>query len=170
MKTPSRDGFSLMEVLLAASILLGSLIVLGQLAAVGRKHVHDADAWTTAQLACQTKLNEILAGIDPVRSVQGQSLADAPGWVYSVEVESAGRLGLASLRVIVSEDPVALEEAGVERRLKQFALTRWIADPNRQSATDSFPNPFSAPPFGERLGDGFGDTLGEPPVDEFGPQ
>jgi hypothetical protein len=162
MKPACRSGFSLIEVLLATSILLGSLIVLGQLAAVGRKHAHDAEAWTTAQLSCQSKLNEILAGIELVRSVQEEALPDAPGWVYSVEVEPAGRLGLASLRVIVSEDPAALEEAGVERRLKQFSLTRWISDPYRESTTDS---PFGES-LGDRLGDSFGDSFQEVPFDE----
>lgn len=166
MKAASRTGFSLMEVLLATSILLASLIVLGQLAAVGRKHARDAEAWTTAQLSCQTKLNEILAGIEPVRSIQEEALPDAPGWVYSVEVESAGRLGLASLRVIVSEDVAALEEAGVERRLKQFSLTRWISDPYRESSTDT---PFGES-FGDRVGGGFDDLFGEVPLDEYDSQ
>ena len=64
MNQPRRSGFSLMEVLLATGILLGSLIVLGQLATVGRKHAHDAETLTTAQLLCQSKLNEILKQSD----------------------------------------------------------------------------------------------------------
>ena len=122
MKRPRRTGFSLMEILLATSILLGSLIVLGQLAAVGRMHAEDADRLTNAQLICQTKLNES-------RSVENEPLADAPGWVYSVEIESVDRLGLKSLRVAVGE----LDETAQGPVKERFALTRWMRDPNRKT-------------------------------------
>lgn len=133
MSRAPRRGFSLMEVLLATSILLGSLIVLGQLATVGRMHARDAEKLTTAQLLCQTKLNEILAGVDRVRSVEEESLAD--GWLYSVEVTSADKLHLASLRVTVWEDLPPEEDATDGPRPKQFSLTRWIRDPNREDAS-----------------------------------
>lgn len=132
MSRKPRRGFSLMEVLLATGILLGSLIVLGQLATVGRMHAHDAEKLTTAQLLCQSKLNEILAGVDRLRSVEGESLAD--GWLYSVEVAPAGKLHLASLRVTVWED-LPPDDATDGPRPKRFTLTRWIRGPNREDAT-----------------------------------
>ena len=152
MKRPRRTGFSLMEILLATSILLGSLIVLGNLAAVGRMHAEDADGLTTAQLICQTKLNEILAGLEPIRPVENEPLADAPSWVYSVEVESVDRLDLASLRVTVSEDVAELDDATQGRRGEWFALTRWIRDPDRET------------------GEGFGSesSLASPFLEDFG--
>jgi hypothetical protein len=125
-----------MEILMATSILLGSLIVLGQLAAVGRMHAEDAEGLTAAQLVCQTKLNEILAGLEPLRSVENEPVADAPGWVYSVEIESVDRLGLASLRVAVSEEVAELEDAAEDRRRERFALTRWVRSPDRGSAAE----------------------------------
>ena len=136
MKSPPRTGFSLMEILLATSILLGSLIVLGQLAAVGQMHAEDAEALTNAQLLCQTKLNEILAGLEPISSVENEPLADAPGWLYSVEIEPLGRLGLASLRVTVSEDVAELEDATQDYRGERFALTRWIRDPAQETGAE----------------------------------
>jgi hypothetical protein len=170
MRRARQSGFSLMEVLLATSILLGSLIVLGQLASVGRRHAQDAEGWTAAQLACQTKLNEIVAGVEPVQPVEEEVLLDAPGWVYSVEVEPAGRLGLTSLRVVVSEDPAVLEETGIERPLKRFALTRWISDPSRDQRTGPSLDPFSSSPFEDGLGDGFPDSFGEVGFDDYGLQ
>jgi len=152
MNRALRSAFSLMEVLLATSILLASLIVLGQLATVGRMHAHDAETLTTAQLLCQSKLNEILAGVERVRPVEEESIAD--GWVYSVEVTSAGKLHLASLRVTVSEDLAELEDAADGPRPKQFTLTRWIRDPDHQdTASPRSESPLTAP-IGLGLGGG----------------
>ena len=156
MRHPRRTGFSLMEILLATSILLGSLIVLGQLAAVGRMHAEDAEGLTTAQLICQTKLNEILAGLEPIRSVESEPLADAPGWVYSVEIESVDRLGLASLRVTVCEDAAEWDDATQDRRKERFALTRWIRDPDRETGEEYGRESSLASPFLEDFG---GDEL-----------
>jgi hypothetical protein len=125
-----------MEVLMATAILLGSLVVLGQLATVGRMHANDAERLTAAQLLCQSKLNEILAGAERLRPVENEPLAEAPGWVWSVEIESAEKLHLKSLRVTVSEDLPEWEEAGEGPRPKQFTLTRWIRDPDRQDGPD----------------------------------
>jgi len=131
MRRTPRRAFSLMEVLLATGILLGSLIVLGQLATVGRMHARDAEKLTTAQLLCQTKLNEILAGVDRVRSVEEESLAD--GWLYSVEVTSADKLHLTSLRVTVWEDLPPEDDVTDGPLPKQFTLARWIRDPDREA-------------------------------------
>ncbi len=145
MKPPRRAGFSLLEVLLATAILLGCLIVLGQLAAVGRDHARSAEDLTTAQLLCQTKLNEVLAGVTPVRTVEQEPLEETPGWVYSIEVDSLGQPGLVSLRVTVSEDVGEVESGSEERPATQFTLTRWIRDPDRDADVDSEPEPLEAP-------------------------
>ena len=137
IKPARREGFSLLEVLLATSILLGCLVVLAELASIGRQHATDAQDLTAAQLICQTKLNEILAGASPVRSVQNRVLEDAPGWVYSVEIEPLDQPGLALLRVTVSEESDELQEAADQRHLKQFALVRWIRDPYRQGTSSA---------------------------------
>ena len=152
MKPARRAGFSLLEVLLATGILLGSLIVLGQLAVIGRKHADDAENLTTAQLICQTKLNEILGGASPVRSVEQQPVQGAPGWVYSVEVESLGRRGLASLRVTVAEDLPESPQAADGPRGKPFTLTRWIRDPRQQDLTSSRSDLPELSPFGQGFG------------------
>ncbi|HUT95789.1 MAG TPA: hypothetical protein VMY37_40430 [Thermoguttaceae bacterium] len=146
MNRALRNAFSLMEVLLATSILLASLIVLGQLATVGRMHARDAERLTTAQLLCQSKLNEILAGVERVRPVEQEALAEAPGWVWSAEIESVEKLHLASLRVTVSEDLPELEDAADGPRPKQFTLTRWIRDPNHEDTTSPrSESPLTAP-------------------------
>jgi len=141
MKRSRPAGFSLLEVLLATSILLGSAIVLGELASIGRQHVNSAEETANAQLICQTKLNEILAGIARPESIEKRTVENQPGWVYSVDVEPIGQagmpsgpqLGLALLRVTVSQD------VPDDQRGRQFSLVHWIRDPHAPSDTETGP-------------------------------
>jgi len=143
MKRPRRAGFSLLEVILATAILLGSAVVLAELAAVGREHATSAEDLATAQLICQSKLSEILAGAAPAAGVQDQPLVEAPGWVYSVEIdpieESGQPQGVASLRVTVRQVLDDAGTAGGSRRRREFTLARWIRHPGTASATDFEP-------------------------------
>jgi hypothetical protein len=117
-------------------------------------HAEDAEGLTAAQLVCQTKLNEILAGLEPLRSVENEPVADAPGWIYSVEIGSVDRLGLASLRVAVSEEIAELEDAAEDRRRERFALTRWVRSPDRETAAEPGSESSLSSPFLEDFGEG----------------
>ncbi len=128
MRRKRSSGFSLLEVILATAILLACLFVLGQMAYVGRKDAEDAADATTAQLICRSKLNEILVGAAPVASVESQPVAEMPGWVYSVEVESLEQFGLVSLRITAMQDPAESESTTSQRSGEQFSLTRWMHD------------------------------------------
>lgn len=156
MNAPVRSGYSLLEVILATAILLGSVVVLGELASIGRKHVNSAEKLAAAQLVCETKLNEILAGLSPLESVAetpvestdfaprgeladdalasseilaSETLEAAPQWLYSVDVQPLDWPGLVALKVTVTED--------VEiKRPAHFSIVRWVRDPAFQP-TDS---------------------------------
>lgn len=147
MKTAPR-GFSLLEVLLATSVLLGCLVVLSELAAIGRIHASVAQDGSTALTICRSKVNEILAGVAPATSVQKESIDDPPGWWYSVEVEPARQSGVLVLRVTVGQ------EENPDGRPVEYSLVRWIRDPKS-----------STPEQGSS-----GDTLGPPPEPAGGPE
>jgi general secretion pathway protein I len=127
MRSRRRHGFSLLEVLLAMAILVGSLVVLSDLATIGRIHATKAADGTTAMRICRSKLNEIIAGLEPVAPVRDEPLDGEPGWLYSVEVESLQQPGLVSVRVTVRQ-----EESENGRPL-EFSLVRWIRDPRQAS-------------------------------------
>jgi len=130
-KTPdpfSRGGFSLLEVLMAMGVLLGCIIVLTELAAIGRAHANDAQTRAKAQLLCQARLNEMLAGVQPVMPVQKRAIDEEPEWTYSVEIDSSPHPGLSVIRVVVAQD---LPE---EQRPQSFSLIRWIGDPHGRIA------------------------------------
>jgi hypothetical protein len=117
-----------MEVLLATSILLACVVVLVELAEVGRRHMVSVDQLTTAQMICQSKLNEIVAGVAPLSSVELAPVAEAPDWVYSVELESMTNLDLVVVRITVEGQPQ--EDGATSRRpRKSFTLTRWMHRP-----------------------------------------
>jgi prepilin-type N-terminal cleavage/methylation domain-containing protein len=120
----SRRGFSLLEVLLASSILLGCLIVLSELASIGRRHVCDAEDLITAERICQTKVNEIVAGLQEPVAVEYAEVEDEPGWFYSVETEPVRQHGLIAVRVTVTQD------AADTPWPQEFALVRWVRDPD----------------------------------------
>jgi Tfp pilus assembly protein PilV len=121
-----RFGFSLLEVMLATSILLACLIVLGELASVGRGHARDAEQLTIAQLVCRSRLNEILAGAAPLEAQAASEVLELPGWSCKVEVEPLGRYGLSSVTVTVVRVAPATSETPTATAGKSFSLTRWI--------------------------------------------
>jgi hypothetical protein len=147
MRRKRTPGFSLLEVLLATSILLACFIVLGQLAQVGRRHAEDVEDLSTAQLICHSKLNEIAAGAVPLTSVEDAAVAGAPGWVYSVDIEYLEQLDLVAVRVTVSGEPGEADNP-VQRPKKSFSLTRWVhsdAREGNQAESREWLEPAAAP-------------------------
>jgi type II secretory pathway pseudopilin PulG len=136
MRAARRTGFSLLETLLAAGILLGCLIVLGHLATLGRRSALAAEELAEAQRICQTRLNEIVVGLRPLEPVDDSPLDDEPGWRWSVEMEPAKAPGMVSLRVTVIQDVPEGKHA------RRFALVRWVRDPN---AAEAQPDAAAAP-------------------------
>jgi Tfp pilus assembly protein PilV len=134
-----RAGFSLMEVLLATAILLGSILVLMELAGIGRYYIRSVEHLSEAQLLCQSKLNELLAGLAPLEEVQDRPVPDHADWEYSVEIRPVSGLEVSLLRVTVTEVRRSNEATQELRgRPKTFTLSRWIPNPQGNSARRSF--------------------------------
>ena len=137
MKRSGRQGFSLLEVLLAAGILFGSVIVLMELASIGNRHAASARDLSRSQLICQTKLNEIVSGLAPAELVRPTPLEDDQRWVYWVDVLPAEQPGLLVLEVSAAYEPVGRKQTA------RFTLVRWIRDPRSKDRGSS---PSSSPP------------------------
>ncbi len=123
MNHTRRSGFSLLEVMLATTVLLGSVMVLSQIAFVGMAHMDAAEQYAAAQLVCQSRMNEMLAGALPIEEVSGQAIPELPGWGLTVKVQSASQPGLLALEVTAAE-----QSAG---EIAQIAT-----EPSTESATD----------------------------------
>lgn len=135
-----RRAMSLMEVVIATGILFGSMVVLSQLAFLGRRYLDRAEDATTASRLCQNKLNEIIAGIEPLENVDEQLLEEDQDWKYSVTIEPLEDLSLTAVRVTVWRDPEGLP-AG-RRGTKPYTLVRWL---RRSSGREIFSPPGLAP-------------------------
>lgn len=140
MTQRGRGGFSLMEVMLATSILLGSSIVLVELAAIGRKQANTAYELNIAQLLCQAKLDEIVAGVSSAAAVSEVELEDNPGWLFTVESYPMPRHGLVAIRVSVFQEPQEFTKP------VRFSLVRWLPD-TADTTSDAAPGQnFPSPP------------------------
>lgn len=119
-RSADRRGFSLLEVILATSILLGAIVVLGELARVGSRNVQAACAETEAERLAQSVLGGIIARGAAPEAVQAAPLEQSPGWLQSVEVEALDRPGLVAVRVVISQD---LPE---EKKPIRYTVVRWL--------------------------------------------
>ena len=124
----SRGGFSLLEVVLALAILVGSIAVMGELIRLGTLSAANARDLTQAQLICESKLNEIAAGIMPAEPVSYAMYELDPEWLYSVELAAVDIPGLVMLRVTVTQNLSPLQ------RPAEFSLTKLIQDPGVELA------------------------------------
>ncbi len=148
MTRATRDGFTLLEVLMATAVLLGGVLVLSQIAYIGRRHAERAEMLAAAQLVCKARMNELLIGGAAIEAVDERPLPEMPGWLLSVEMEPVGESGLVVLRVTAAEEAVDKDE---EYRLS-FSLVRWIPNPD--------PEPESRSPFRTSAADAFFPTEG----------
>lgn len=117
-------AFTLYEVVLAIAILLGAMTVMSKLIATGSRASMRAQLQTQAMLLCQSKLSEVIAGVEPLVSVQGAPFdSTAPGWIWSLDVAPGPRENLLALHV-----HVVLPGKGPTPRART-SLVRWLRDP-----------------------------------------
>jgi len=117
---PRRGGFSLLEVLLATSILIGSSIALLELVMIGNRHANSARDLARSQRICQTRLNEILSGVAPQEVVRPTAVEEELGWVYWVDLRPLEQSNLLILEVSAARQP------SPEQQLAKFSLVRWV--------------------------------------------
>src|SRR5947209_12489522 len=104
-RTRTRPGLTLLEVLLALAIFLFSFVAICQMIQGGAQRGLRSKQLTQAALLCEARMDEIVAGLQPLQSVNQQPLAGASaGWVCSVAVEAqsgstaaAGTQGVSGL-------------------------------------------------------------------------
>ncbi len=126
-----RHGLSLLEVMLALAILGGAIAVIGELMRFGMHNAESARDLSIAQVFCETKINEIAAGLLPPQPITNTPIEEiasleADGlWLYSVEVQQIDQQGLIAVKVTVTQDP------NLKMRPVDFSLVRWMIDPTQ---------------------------------------
>jgi type II secretory pathway pseudopilin PulG len=128
-------GFSLLEVVLAAAILAATAFLLSQIAGFVRGSLEKLELQTEAQLLCQSKLAEIVAGVEPLQQVSREPFPGKEGWYHSVETSPTEFAGLLSVRVSTWFERENLSGtaagSGSAQVVASCSIVRWIRDPNR---------------------------------------
>jgi type II secretory pathway pseudopilin PulG len=123
-------GLSLLEVILAIAILGGSIAVIGELVRLGVRQAEEARELTTAQLLCESKIEEIAAGAATTDSVSNSPCETDPRWQYSVTVSQIDQT-LLEVRVTVEQ----VESARLQPL--SVSLVRWMVNPSLTSSQSS---------------------------------
>lgn len=150
-----RKGLTLFELLLALAIFLASLAALAQLLASGSRAAAQAKLQTEAILRCESKLGEVVSGVEPIKAASKGSFTDDPSWSWQLtatdgpwpslqlielQVSRTGQSSLSSSSYTLQRfvrDPALFVEPAVRQRIR-FRNPSRNRTPN-QSNTQSGP-------------------------------
>jgi general secretion pathway protein I len=97
-----RSGLTLLEIVLSLAIFVGAIAALSQLATNGTRATVTARLKTQATIRCETKLNEVLAGIEQMASRSGTPFPDDSHWTWSQIVTPSSHKELVQIDLTVS--------------------------------------------------------------------
>lgn len=118
--------------MVSIAILGAAIAAVGELVRIGVRNAARARDLTTAQLLCEAKLAEVVAGALPLKSSNRQAVEDyglEDPWVYSVDVQPVDKNGLVAVQVLVEKDVATGTKTS-------FTLIRWMLDPEVESKAD----------------------------------
>ena len=120
----SREGMTLLEIILALTIFFGALTVLSQLTWNGSRAAVQARLKTQAIIRCEAKLAEVLARVEALAPKTRVPFPDNAQWTYSINVAESQYPDLLQIQVTVFH-------AGNSSLSKvEFSLSRWMRDPS----------------------------------------
>jgi len=82
-----RSGMTLLEVVLAIAIFVGSIVAVGQIVSIGTRAAMQAQFQAEALLMAETKMDEVLSGVQPWQPVNGATVEENPSWTWSLTIE-----------------------------------------------------------------------------------
>ena len=117
-------GFTLLELLIAMTILLMGLSALFHINNESRIASVAAEELATVQLACQTKMNELLATSGGAVFARGaEEIPNVNGWKMSVEKKPLNHKGIVVVRIFAAKQDVPVTD-----RNGHYELVRWILE------------------------------------------
>ncbi|HEY0980573.1 MULTISPECIES: hypothetical protein [unclassified Schlesneria] len=116
----NRTGLTLLEIILALALFCGAIAALSQLAWNGTRATVQARLKTQATIRCETKLNEVLAGVEPMQPQNQVPFPDDSRWVWSQKVIPSGTADLVQLEVTVTHKG-ASQLSTIDVTLKRWA-------------------------------------------------
>ena len=117
-----RSGFSLLEIIVAIVILLIGLAAILRLSSITQTASLAAEELAIVQVACQTKLNEILATkARPISTGFAGQIENVRYWNLYVELYEINRPGMIGVRIYADKQP-----PGSTIPEDHYELVRWI--------------------------------------------
>lgn len=143
----ARRGMSLLEVMIATTLLLAAVMALSQVAFLARRHAAGADERTRAQEMAQNIMEEILAGARPAARVMPTALEEDEQWVYMIQIEPVDNAPLARVTVQIDRLDEDDESARMptEDEMGGYRLVHWVrAVPVEATDANGSMNPSSS--------------------------
>ena len=135
---PARPGLSLVEVMLALTILLFALAAIGSLVDVGIGHGNDARMQVRGTRLAQSKMAEVEAGVIPLDSeATGTFEGDDAAWQFTVTPEAAGPPNLYTVTVRVSRGSGKTTEIVLKQMVFDPTMTGSAAQAERPAPADT---------------------------------
>ncbi len=122
-----RSGISLLEVVLALSILAMSAGILASITATAVNNGMIGHRLATAQILAESKMAEVLTGAIPVQAgIDWTQITDPVPegiWYYRLEITVTGNQDMIGVRLAITD------EIGLEDNKELFYVARWMIDP-----------------------------------------
>lgn len=126
----ARGGLSLLEVLLSIAVLGASMVVIGNSFFLGARSALRARLRSDANILCDAKMAELVAGALPLASTGAQPIPENADWTYSVNIQPSLQRGLLMATVSVEQ---ASKDVTVPISL---SIVRFVPDPDYDPEED----------------------------------
>ncbi|QDV22982.1 type IV pilus modification PilV family protein [Aureliella helgolandensis] len=133
--TAPRSGLSLLEVVLALTILAIASAYISQGMRIATQNALKAQRITQAEMVAESVMNQVIAGVIPAQPVtwtdylspSGMSLAAQQGWMYQILSVPSEVTGMVGIQVAVQyADP---NSGGFNESSYDLSVNRWMIDP-----------------------------------------
>jgi general secretion pathway protein I len=130
-----RPALTLLEVVIALAIFLLAMTVFSQMLLRNGEITRDIRRQNLATRLCQSKLAEVVAGVEPLTSQSDQQCDDEPDYTWSLEADNGSVTGLWVVKVTVTRT-----DSGSGNPI-QCSLTEMLLDPSIIGSTQDSPAP-----------------------------
>lgn len=124
-----RPGISILEVIIALAIFLMSLVAISRIVEQAADLAIQTDERTHASMLAQSKLAEVVAGVEPLQSHGDAAIDGQADWYWKLDANPDSIPGLYKVVVTVSKETP-------QRRI-EVAFHQYVLDPTRRGSTDS---------------------------------
>lgn len=118
-----RQAMTLLEVVLALAIFFGAMAALAQLTWNGTRAALQARFKAQAVIRCETKLAELVSGVEPLQSQSNIPFTDDSAWTWSAMISPGSYPELVMIDVSVRR--TGSNSLGNT----EYGISRWMRDP-----------------------------------------